>query len=275
MAKAQLLQQEYRRIARETGTTRALVEMQTQTSTPSFISTASQVSPTVSSSGSQAGVATAYAETQTNPLVYEMDVDEAQKDILRHHDTQNTKKIKVIKEKRAMMTNMVKRNLASHANVDKEEMPANMTVDDIEMQNRVDKTKRLTASDSSEAPEVKKQKRQSEDQQSTQKGKPKGILKADIKTRKPKKDVPPSTAPQSHGTGKVSYDSIDEWTKRGGNKAMLYDQLTKREGYGKFLGTVNAKGYNKNDPNLAKKIKGLTKKQIAEFILTLDGKPVK
>ena len=33
IAKAQFLQQEYRRIARETGTTRATVEMQTQTNT--------------------------------------------------------------------------------------------------------------------------------------------------------------------------------------------------------------------------------------------------
>lgn len=44
------------------------------------------------------------------------------------------------------------------------------------------------------------------------------------------------------------FASIKEWEIKGGNKANLYDQLTKRQGYGEFLGTLDASGYHKNDP---------------------------
>ena len=88
-------------------------------------------------------------------------------------------------------------------------------------------------------------------------------------------DAPPPTAQRAHGTGLVSYDSIKEWMNKGGNKQFLYDQLTKREGYGQFLNTVDAKGYNKNDPELAKKVLKMTNRQLAEILLELDGKEVK
>ena len=85
-------------------------------------------------------------------------------------------------------------------------------------------------------------------------------------------DAPPPSSQPSHGTGYEKYKSVDDWLKYAKTKQKLYDQLTKREGYGLLLGIVDPDGYNKKGDSeiLKTKLLKLSREQMAELIIGID-----
>ena len=85
---------------------------------------------------------------------------------------------------------------------------------------------------------------------------------------------PPTSFAPSHGTGYEKHKSVDEWLKYANTKQKLYDQLTKREGYGLLLGIVDPDGYNKKGDSeiLKTKLLKLSREQMAELIIEIDEK---
>jgi hypothetical protein len=85
-------------------------------------------------------------------------------------------------------------------------------------------------------------------------------------------EAPPPSSQPSHGTDYEKYKSVDEWLKHANTKQKLYDQLTKREGYGLLLGIVDPDGYNKKGDSeiLKTKLLKLSREQMAEIIIGID-----
>jgi len=85
---------------------------------------------------------------------------------------------------------------------------------------------------------------------------------------------PPTSFAPSHGTDYEKYNSVDEWLKNANTKQKLYDQLTKRPGYGLLLGILDPDGYNvAGDSEILKaRLLKLSRKDLAEIILDTDKK---
>ena len=171
MEKEKLKEIKVREVASETQATRAVVEMQTQTN-----------APTVTSSGTQSTVNTTSSEAQTDPIIFDMTVDDNQDNYLHYLAAEKGINKKVLKKNKAKILKIVKRHLgtevdtlpympnntsdiADDATVDYEDRDdrdtvnygSDIDVDDVVFQNRVDKRKQA-----SEEKAIKKIKTQSE-----------------------------------------------------------------------------------------------------------------
>jgi hypothetical protein len=173
-----------KQLANDTGATRALVELSsagTQTNLPSSSSSAgSQTNIPTASSGTQANVNTTTSDAQTDPYIFDMSVDDDKDNYLYYLAAERAKKRQVLRKKKATIIRIVKKHLgtevdtipympnddiADDATVDYGDQDdrdtvnygSDIDVDDVVLENRVDKRKRETEDKKEKKPKIKEE----------------------------------------------------------------------------------------------------------------------